>query len=330
MTRSKKRSPKSQTSGFSKTLRITGQHTALADLIAGLHLQFEPPRDLTISEWADEYRYLSREDSSEPGRYRTSRFEALREIMDAALDPEVEEVVFQKGTQLGWTTALGNILGYYMDLDPSPTLIVLPTLNVARAYSKDRLAPMLRDTPRLRDLIQAPKSRDGANSILHKEFPGGRLTIIGANAPSELASRPIRICLFDEVDRYPHSAGTEGDPQKLASKRQETFWNRKSFKGSTPLVEGRSPIERDFKRSDQRRRFVPCPKCGEFQILRWEQVKWDKDEDGNHKPETGPLYVRALRLSLERRRALVDRSEGWMAAYRRVQGCARLPPVAAL
>lgn len=204
--------------------------------------------------------------------------------MDAMAEPDVSKVVISKGSQVGYTEILNNAIGYYIDLDPSPILIMQPTLDMAQAWSKDRLAPMVRDTPALTAKVSDSKARDSGNTMLHKSFPGGHVTIVGANSPSGLASRPIRIVLADEVDRYPVSAGDEGDPLKLAQKRQMTFWNRKTLVGSTPTIKGESVIEREFLASDQRRYFVPCPDCGHGQHLRWAQVHWNS-HDG-HKPET--------------------------------------------
>ena len=201
--------------------------------------------------------------------------------MDALADEAIREVVFMKSAQVGWTEILNNVIGFHVDQDASPVLLMQPTLEMAEAWSKDRLAPMLRDTPVLRDKIADPKSRDSGNTLLHKRFPGGHLTIVGANSPSGLASRPIRVLLCDEVDRFPASAGAEGDPIDLARKRTTTFWNRKIMMGSTPTVKGASRIEAAFQQSDQRYYFVPCPHCEEFQRLLWSQVRWD---DG--KPET--------------------------------------------
>lgn len=215
----------------------------------------------------------------------------MRGIMDAFNEPLVEEIVVQKGTQVGWTAVIGNVVGYLVDREPCPILTVMPTEKVAEEWSKHRLEPMLRDTPRLRGKIRDRRSRDSRNTIYSKSFPGGRLAIIGANAPSNLASRPIRVVLCDETDRYPLSAGEEGDPMTLAAKRQETFWNRKTLKGSSPTIKGKSVIERDYLRSDRRRFYVPCPHCHEEQTLRWEMVRWDKETGGDgkssvHKPET--------------------------------------------
>lgn len=194
--------------------------------------------------------------------------------MDSVNDPRVHTVVVMKSAQVGWTEILGNVIGYYIDQDPCPILLIQPTLEMAQAWSKDRLAPMLRDTPRLHGKVKDPRSRDSGNTMLHKQFPGGHLTIAGANSPAGLASRPIRIVLCDEVDRYPPSAGAEGDPVNLARKRSTTFWNRKLLMGSTPTIKGVSRIESAYEMSDQRRFYVPCPHCGDKWPMKWERVRW--------------------------------------------------------
>jgi phage terminase large subunit GpA-like protein len=208
----------------------------------------------------------------------TARAEYQREMMDAANDPDVEQVVVMSSAQVGKTEILLNTTGYHIDYDPCPILIVQPDLPMADTFSKDRIAPMLRDTPALRGKVADPKSRDSNNRILHKSFPGGRLTMVGAQAPSALAGRPIRVVMFDEVDRFPASAGTEGDPVGLAIKRTTTFWNRKIVMVSTPTVKGLSRIEAAFEETDKRRFHVPCPHCGVDHILAWGNVIWDRDD----------------------------------------------------
>ncbi|WP_375572800.1 phage terminase large subunit family protein [Seohaeicola saemankumensis] len=250
----------------------------------------KPPPDLTISDWADQNRRLSSEASAEPGQWRTSRAEYQRGIMDAISDPAAETVVIMSSSQIGKSESILNMVGYHIDHDPAPIMVVMPTERDAETWSKDRFSPMARDTSCLQGKIADPRSRDGNNKILHKRFPGGHLTIVGANAPSGLASRPIRLLLCDEVDRYPFSAGAEGDPVNLAKKRTVTFWNRKIVLVSTPTNKGASRIEAAFEESDQRRFWVPCPACGVEQLLTWGQVKWDKDENGSHRPETARYH----------------------------------------
>ena len=249
-----------------------------------------PPPEMTISDWADANRRLSSEASAEPGRWRTSRAQYQRGIMEAISDARTQTVVIMSSAQVGKTEILNNAVGYHIDQDPAPIMVVMPTERDAETWSKDRFSPMARDTPCLAGKIADPKSRDGTNKILHKRFPGGHLTIVGANAPSGLASRPIRILLCDEVDRYPFSAGAEGDPVNLAKKRTVTFWNRKIVLVSTPTIRGASRIETAYEESDQRQFRVPCPDCGTEQVLTWGQVRWDKAPDGSHQPETARYH----------------------------------------
>lgn len=240
---------------------------------------------MSVSEWADAYRRLSPESSAEPGRWITARAEYQRGIMDAVNDPEVNTVVIISSAQVGKTEIINNVCGFFIHYDPAPILVVQPTVEMGQTWSKDRLAPMLRDTPALTGKVNDPRSRDSNNTQLHKTFPGGHITITGANSAAGLASRPIRILLCDEVDRYPPSAGAEGDPVNLAIKRTRTYWNRKIVLVSTPTVQGSSRIERAFLDSDQRYYFVPCPHCDHEQRLEWKSVEWDDD-----RPETARYY----------------------------------------
>jgi len=234
-----------------------------------------PPPDLKVSEWADLYRKLSSEASAEPGQWRTERAPYQREIMNAISDPEVQNVVMMTSAQIGKTEFILNILGYHIDLDPAPIMVIQPTKEMAQAFSKDRLAPMIRDTPTIQGKVADAKSRDSGNTMLHKTFAGGHITLVGANAPSGLASRPIRILLADEVDRYPASAGSEGDPLTLARKRTNTFWNRKIVYVSTPGIKGVSRIEAEYLNSTMEQWHLPCPSCGYHQPLTWGQIIFD-------------------------------------------------------
>lgn len=234
-----------------------------------------PPPDLTVSQWADEFRFLSSEASSEPGRWKTSRAPYQRGILDAVNDPTVERVVVMSSAQVGKTELILNVIGYFVDYDPAPMLCLQPTLEMAQAFSKDRIAPMVRDTPALKAKIADAKTRDAGNTMLHKSFPGGHLTMAGANSPASLASRPIRIVLADEIDRYPPEAGQEGDPLNLAAKRTNNFWNRKKIYVSTPTVRGLSRIEREYENSTQEQYCLPCPECGEMQPLKWANIDFE-------------------------------------------------------
>jgi phage terminase large subunit GpA-like protein len=240
--------------------------------------RWAPPPQLTLSQWADRERTLPPESSAEPGRWRTSRVPYLREPMDAIADRQVETVVLMAGSQVGKTEVLLNLVGYHMHLDPCPMLFISPTLEMSAAVSKDRIAPMIRDTPALRGIVAAPRSRDASNTTRHKAFAGGTLTLAGANSPASLASRPIRVLLADELDRWPASIGGEGDPLTLAMKRTSTFRRRKAVLVSSPTVKGASRVEDWWAISDQRRFHTPCPRCGVLFVIAWEHVRWEEGD----------------------------------------------------
>lgn len=266
-----------------------------------------PPPTLNLVEWADEFRMLSSESSSEPGKWRTSRVEVARGPMLAITDPAIREVTVMACTQLLKTELINNTVGYYIHQDPGPMLLVQPTEAMAQAWSKERLAPMVRDTPVLSDLVKDPRSRDSNNTILHKVFPGGHISMVGSNAPAGLAMRPVRVALFDEIDKYPASAGTEGDPIKLGEKRTTTFFNAKIVKACSPTVKGMSRIEKSYETSDKRKYFIPCPHCGDEISPTWANVRWDKSPEGEHLPETASISCEncgALWSEIERLEAI--------------------------
>ena len=252
---------------------MTSQEILKKRLIKAWRNALRPPKKQTVSEWADNNRQLTTEGSAEPGQWDTSRAEYQRGIMDSVTDPLIQQVVVMKSAQVGWTEIINNIVGYFIENDPCPMMVIQPTENMCEAWSKDRFTPMVKATESLLAKCNV-ESKSSGNTILHKVFKGGHLTLVGANASSGLASRPIRLVLPDEVDRYPLSAGQEGDPISLAWARAKTFHNKKMLMGSTPTNKGRSRIEEAWNESDKRRYFVPCPDCGFMQYLKWSNIRW--------------------------------------------------------
>lgn len=236
---------------------------------------------LTVSEWSDRHRMLSSKASAEPGRWRTSRTPYLKVIMDC-LSPTspVERVVFMKAAQLGATETGSNWIGYVIHHAPGPMMAVWPTVEMAKRNSKQRIDPLIEESPALAELIAPARSRDAGNTVLAKEFRGGVLVMTGANSAVGLRSMPVRYLFLDEVDGYPLDVEGEGDAISLAEARTRTFARRKMFIVSTPTIAGASAIEREYEASDQRRYFVPCPHCSHRQWLRFEQLRWDKGQPG--------------------------------------------------
>lgn len=243
-----------------------------------------PTPNILISEWADRFRYLTSSQAAQPGRWRTSRVEYLREIMDvmSPRDP-TQRIVVKKARRCGFTEGvINNSVGAYMHMAPCPILPVQPTESDAEEWSKDSLDPMLEASPALRSLITSDKLRRKGNTILHKRYRGGVLYARSASTAKSFRRILARLVLMDEVDAYVANLDGEGDPTKLAEGRADTFGPlKKVLMGSTPTIAGQSRIDTEYEASSQGRYHVPCPECGHMQPLEWEQIRW---EDG--RPET--------------------------------------------
>lgn len=236
----------------------------------------KPTPKTSVSTWADNYRVLS-STSAEPGRWRTSRAPYQKDIMDAFTQPGIHRVVVKSCSQVGKSDIMNNVIGRFAHLDPCTIMMIQPTIEMAQDFSKTRIAPMIRDTPALSSLFLDVKTRDSNNTILNKIFPGGRLVMAGANSPAGLASRPVRILLCDEVDRFPDSAGTEGDPVDLAAKRMTTYWNRVMGLFSTPTNEGASRIDIEYEAGTKEEWRHQCPHCGEFCKMKYSDMETDAE-----------------------------------------------------
>ena len=249
------------------------QYSQIVSFFRGLR----PIERVTVSQWADRYRFLAPVSSAEPGRYRTARTPYLRKIMDclSVHDPH-RKVVFVKAAQIGGTEAGSNFLGYCMHIAPGPVMFVQPTDDMVKRLSKGRIDPLIESCPELLQRVAPSKSRDSNNTINQKNFNGGVLIMAGANSAAGLRSVPIRYLILDEVDAYPQDLDGEGSPIDLAIARTRTFPNRKIFMLSTPTIEGLSAIEREFLETDQNYYHVPCPFCGGMQRLVFSNLKWEQ------------------------------------------------------
>ena len=265
------------------TTQVDGERLAREAILAGL----KPDPVEPMSEWADEFRILNQTYAAESGKWRTSRTPYLKEIMDAfSPSNRCEFVTIMKGAQLGFTEALTNMIGYIVHRAPAPVMMVQPTQNLAKRYSKQRLATMINDMPVLKDLVADPRARDSGNTTTSKAFDGGVMFIAGANSAADLRSVPVRYLLLDEVDAYPYDVDNEGDPIELAVNRTKTFARRKVLIGSTPTVKDVSRVEREYLKADQRKYHVPCPHCLTMDELIFPNIKWDKDDNNQHLPES--------------------------------------------
>ena len=230
---------------------------------------------MSISDWALQYRYIAPGTSSEPGKW-TNRAPYQSGIMDEITKPDTKVVVLMLASQTGKTEVVLNTIFYYMHYDPSPILLLLPTESFAKDFTKYRIEPNIEATPVLKSVFQ--EGNDPRNTLLMKVFPGGFLSVSSALSPAELSSKPIRILVADEIDRF-GIIKQEGDPVALAVRRTVTFWNSKILLTSTPTIDGLSRIQQFYEMTDQRKFFVKCPNCQQEQTLEWKQVKWETGPD---------------------------------------------------
>jgi len=234
---------------------------------------FRPRLRPPLSVWSEQNITLSKEYADKASRLRLYQWQ--REIFDAFTDPYTNEITGCMGVQLTKTLLIQCAMAYCIAEDQGPILIVQPKQDDAKAFSKERLGPMIRDCEVLRGLIS--ESEKEGNTILTKEFPGGSVAIVGAISPGNLARRSIRYIFFDEVDKYPASAGKEGDPLTLGRERTITFGHRRKIVYTcSPTISGQSRIMKSYMDSDRRKPYVPCHACGTMQVLNFRtQVKFD-------------------------------------------------------
>ena len=263
-------------------------------------------------QWAEENCYLTSRTSAEVGAYSSARTPYVREIMES-LSPRVrgadgvwrrsivDTVVFQKGTQVGGTLSLLYWLCQGMEEFPGPSMVVFPTVENAKKWSKVKLDEVLQSTPTLRKIVTNAKEREFGNETLAKYFPGGFLAMVGSNSPAGLRMLSVRNVGCDDFDGFAESAGGEGSPADLVEKRQSTFADSKTFLVSTPTIKGASNIEHAYLLTDQRRYFVPCPHCQEYQTLEWKQLDWPSG-----KPEKAKMVCVSCSKTFE------NKDKNWM------------------
>ncbi len=232
------------------------------------------PEELTVSQWAEKYRVLD-DSSAIPGRWSNDVTPYLVEIMDCLNDPHIRSVNFCKPTQVGGTETLINMTGWIITENPSPTMIVYPSDDLAKDISKDKLQPAYRKSRHIKERFLENKSKE-----LNLKFKGMNIYLRGAGSPSKLASKAIKYLLFDEIDKIGGATSKEASPYSLAMERTKTFKNTyKVYTCSTPTLKTNYVWKLHEEAEEVKHYYVPCPHCQEYIELLWAQVKFDNDDE---------------------------------------------------
>ena len=252
-------------------------------MIARAVKKFKPPEKISPSEWANKYRFLSEKASAKPGKYSTTLTPWVPGMLDVIIDPNVREVVCQKSAQVAWTDGvLNNYIGYRIDIDPCPIIVMFAKEQDAKGYSKKKLTPMVEVTPVLSKKVDVSSSRKADNTALFKNFDGGFLELVGSGSPGSVKSTPAPVAAVEEPDDCQGNVKDQGDSITLLRERLKTYSNGKFLFGGTPAVKGLSRVEERYNLSDKRKFYVPCHECGESHVLHWDNVIWDKNADVEH------------------------------------------------
>lgn len=276
-----------------------------ADLVGEmLSTYLAPPPRVSVAEWAGKFRKIAK--GPERGQWRNERTPYLVEPMECASSFSLyEQIVLMFATQLGKSEILYNSLMQRIDTEPQDMMMVQPTLQDAQDHSSKRFLPTVLATPALLGKVAVRKSRDESTSWRSRSIQGDfAVYFAGANSASSLASKPLGFAVADEVDKWPADVDNEGPPLGLLEERMSNFSRRKLIIASTPNIKGDSEIEARYEASDRRKYFVPCPHCGELQVLYWGAdkdfgIKWLKTPGGLARPETAVYICRECAAAIQ-------------------------------
>lgn len=297
---------------------------AMLKLVEAWREAWRPPENLDVDEWADRKRMMTRKSSSEPGKWRTERVPYIREILKC-LSPSsnVQLVVFMKGSQVAGTECILCWTGHTIDANPWPMMIVQPTLELAKLFSRQRLDPMIRAAPSLSAKVRE-NARDSENTIFGKDFDGGYLRLAGANSAASLRQAPMCLLACDEIDEYPRDVENQGDPIALTRARQRRFPRRKTLLVSSPTVEGSSRIAEEFAKTDMAYYFVPCPDCKHMQRLVWANIKYERDDRDRPIPSTARYCCEKCGVLIaEHRKTWMFENGEWRSTHPELRGKVR-------
>lgn len=228
-------------------------------------LNWKPPSREPPWKWAERYVTVDKT-SPFPGKFRADTAPWTKELMEVFADNRIQDISVLCSAQSAKTQTIMILLAWAIAEDPGPIMWVMAAQDEAKTFARTRLMPTLESVDPIRRIL--PSRFEITN--LEINFPNAPLIINGANSQSKLQSKPIRWLFLDEVRNYPPGA------YDMVLKRTTAFWNARRVTISTPdLLD--DVVDRAFKAGDQRHFYFPCSSCGQEQLLKFEQLKWEED-----------------------------------------------------
>ncbi|MEH6833998.1 phage terminase large subunit family protein [Falsihalocynthiibacter arcticus] len=257
-------------------------------IVAGAFQGLAPPPDLKPSEWAEQSVQIP-VGNAIPGLINFDNAPYQRQPLDMTVDPSCHRITLKWGAQVGKTQLALCAQGYRIEHDPVSQMMMQPSEGDLQTWLQTKFNPLVDANPELEKRLSTPRSRKGVNNSRMKSYPGGFIMFAWSGSPKTQRGRSAPFIVCDETDGYDRTA--EGHPVSLLWQRAATFGDlRKLLEISTPTIRGLSWIDSAYEQGDQRQFHVACPHCDEVQVIEWSNVKWDKDDDGEHLPETA-YYV---------------------------------------
>jgi phage terminase large subunit GpA-like protein len=220
---------------------------------------------------------MSAIESAFVGRFSFRLTPYWRWFLDRWAQPDVKKGVGRKSAQIGWTqNVINNAIGHIIQIEHATCITMFSKEGAARDFDREKFGPMIESTPELTRLIRV-RSRAKDVTALFKSFAGGFVKFVGSNSIGSVKSTSAKRLFVEEPDDCNLNLRGQGDAIKLLEERGKTFRDLKILVGGTPSIKGVSSIDDEMLNSDQNLWTVPCPDCGEFQPLVWEQVRWQTE-----------------------------------------------------
>ncbi len=240
-------------------------------LIDVIRPAWEPVARMLFEEWGERNIVLTPKESLDyPGPYQRKHAIYAPRILDEFMgDPQWRSLVIMKSSQTGITLHMLILVCRTLAERMTNILYAVDSKIKARETSVSRLQPLLANCRATK--MQVAAGEDEMNNFVYN-LPSGILRLIGSHSAGAFASDPYGLVLCDELDKHPDLKG-EATTWELAKNRLKRSEDGRAIGWSTPTVEsGITNVE--YLAGSQHGYFVPCPRCGHFQVLELEGLRY--------------------------------------------------------